>query len=339
MLISSSDDKNAILKKRGRCHIKTLIIGDIHLSRKRIKRSQLLLSKISSVIQEKQPEMVVLLGDVFDTHDVQSNDCLSIFADFVRKNEQKTVLHHVVGNHEMNDSRTFLPDVHALNPWKGRENFFVHDRPAEFSGPLPVAFVPFVPNGMFKKALQLLPKKPKLVFAHQEFNGCAMGPHKISEGGDEEPEFQVISGHIHGRQTLGNVWYPGTPCQHRFTEELEKYIYMLNLSSDGYQVVEQIDLELPKFYTMHCSATDFPDIPVNDENEYRIVVKDTPENILLFKKTEFYMEKHQNVKFKFDVIKQQAQRLENQKDLSFRERFEELVAEEGLEGTYEAIFK
>lgn len=304
----------------------------------------MLLERITAVIHSRELRGVILLGDVFDTHDIQDNDCLTMYSEFIRQNEERLEIHHVVGNHEMNDSKTYLPSIHALNPWHGRENVYIHDKGSVFDiDNTLVSFMPFVPNGMFKHALQeQLGEKAslvQLVFAHQEFSGCQMGASQVSKDGDENPNVQVISGHIHGEQRIGNVWYPGTPCQHTFAEAEDRYVYIIEIKDGKYEVVEQIDLELPKFKTIRTDTQNLPEHSFDDEHEYRIVIRDTPENIVLFKKSEFYRDVHKSVKFKFEVVKEKAERVENERQLSFEERFLELVEQEGLQNTYENIFE
>lgn len=324
---------------------KYLVVGDVHLTRRRLPRSKLLMEKISQEIAGR-PYLrgIVLLGDVFDTHDIQDNESLTIYSRFIRENENRLEIHHLLGNHEMNDSKTYLPEVHALNPWHARKNVFIHDKCnlVEIDGAR-VVFAPFFPEGNFRRGLTEAlgdeAAKIDLIFAHQEFFGCTMGSNQTSVSRDAVLEIPVISGHIHGAQKIGNTWYPGTPCQHNFSEEEEKFIYVIDIKDGGYTVEERIDLGMPKFRTIKTTAGEFPFVDAEDGNTYRIVVRDTPENILLYKRTDFYREMHKSVKFKFDIIKTQAERVENEKNLSFEQRLLELIDEEDLRETYENIFK
>lgn len=320
--------------------MRALIVGDVHLQRKLIKRSRELLSRISSVIETRQPDTVILLGDVFDTHDRHDNDCITAYSEFIMKNEGRVKIYHVLGNHECNDSRTFLPNVHVLNAWHGRKNVTICDKPmalAQEDGTI-LGFVPYVPNGRFAEAVSMLEDPPHLVFAHQEFKDCLMASHR-SETGDSIPEFEVISGHIHGSQKIGNVWYPGTPCQQNFSEEEDKFVYIIDIQNGTYRIEEQIDLEMPKFVTIRTNAQEYPEMDLASENLFRIVVKDTPENIVLYKRSSFYKKLYRNVKFKFEIVRPEAARTENERNLDFDRRFRELIQQEGLESAYEAIFK
>lgn len=318
-----------------------LIIGDIHLSHRKLKRSELLLSKITSSIQTEKPDAVVLLGDVFDEHDVVRNDCLTIFSEFLSKNSNTKII-HILGNHEMNDSKTFLPRFHVLTAFKRTQNYEVVDTPVLhcISG-TNIGFIPFCPPGTFGRAIDMLPDNPQILFAHQEFKGCLMDGGLKSEHGDELPKCKVISGHIHGMHTVGGcIWYPGTPCQHRFSEDEEKFIYMINIENGRYVIDSQIDLRMPKFVTKQIPIDEIKNFSVEPENEYRIVIKDSSFNIIAFKKTKQYKLLAKTVKFKFvvDDIVQQQKHNPNIKTKTFSERFFDYIKERKLEESYKFIF-
>lgn len=318
-----------------------LVIGDIHLSHRRLKRSELLLSRITEAIHAHELDCVVLLGDVFDEHDVVRNDCLTIFAEFLAQNSHVKIV-HILGNHEMNDSKTFLPRFHALTPFKRLNNYLVVDTPIiEEISETKVAYIPYCPPGTFKDAVGMLSKSPQLIFAHQEFKGCLMDGGLKSEHGDDIPNCQIISGHIHGEHKVANkVWYPGTPCQHRFSEEEDKFIYIIEIADGSYKIDLPIDLKMPKFITKQLSIDNIKDFKLDAENEYRIVIKDTTFNIIAFKKTKEYKRLAKSVKFKFvveDAI-QTTERKTSTKTKTFTERFSDYVKERKLEESYKFIF-
>lgn len=318
-----------------------LVIGDIHLSHRRLKRSELLLNRITEAIHSHELDCVVLLGDVFDEHDVVRNDCLTIFAEFLAQNSHVKIV-HILGNHEMNDSKTFLPRFHALTPFKRLPNYVVVDSPVvEEISNTRVACVPYCPPGTFKNAIAMLPQPPHLIFAHQEFKGCLMDGGLKSEHGDDIPNCQIISGHIHGEHKVANkVWYPGTPCQHRFSEEEDKFVYIIEIRDGTYTISLPIDLKMPKFITKQLSIDNVKNFQADAENEYRIVIKDTTFNIIAFKKTKEYKRLAKSVKFKFiveDAI-QTTERKTSTKTKTFTERFSDYVKERKLEESYKFIF-
>lgn len=318
-----------------------LVVGDIHLSHRRLKRSELLLKRITEKIAEYNPDTVVLLGDVFDEHDVVRNDCLTIFSEFLLSNKDTEII-HILGNHEMNDSKTFLPRFHSLTPFKQLQNYVVVDWPMikECSNTI-IGFIPYCPPGSFQTAVDMLAQKPHILFAHQEFKGCLMDGGLKSEHGDDIPDCKIISGHIHGEHTVANkVWYPGTPCQHRFSEEENKSIYLLSVKNGNYSIKQAIDLNMPKFITRQIDISDIGQFCPEPENEYRIVIKDTSFNIIAFKKTKEYKRLAKSVKFKFiaEDATQTVERKANTKSKTFTERFSDYVKERKLEESYKFIF-
>jgi len=318
-----------------------LVVGDIHLTHRRLKRSELLLSRLTETISSVKPNMVILLGDVFDEHDIVRNDCLTIFSEFLSANSHVKIV-HILGNHEMNDSKTFLPRFHALAPFKNTPNYVAVDNPThEFVDGTHVGYVPYCPPGTFHKATEMLSGKESLLFAHQEFKGCLMEAGLKSEHGDELPLCKVISGHIHGEHTVGDlVWYPGTPCQHRFSEDEEKFVYLIDIQNGSYKIVKPIDLQMPKFVTREVKIQDLSKFEIDPVNEYRIVIKDTPFNIIAFKKTKEYKKLAKQVKFKFiaEDHQEKTQRKLQTNTKSFSERFSDYVKERKLEKSYQFIF-
>jgi DNA repair exonuclease SbcCD nuclease subunit len=320
--------------------MKTMIIGDVHLTHRNLPRSQLLLDRLAEQAESWNPDAIILLGDVFDEHRHVMSDCLTIYTEFLKRLSKFWII-HIVGNHEMPDSRTFLPKIHAVQPFKLAPNLTIIDTPTSIqaSDGTFVGLVPYVPLGRFQEAVQMLEQPPKVVFGHQEFKNCAMREGFLSENGDEVPEgYQVISGHIHGKQRVGNVWYPGTPCQQNFSESEDKYVYLIEIANNGYKVLSQSDLDLPKMKTIECSVDAIPELPSTDAL-YRYVISGTPGKITAYKKTETYRTLARSVKIKFNVIVETAKRTENERNLSFDERFAELVNENGLKEIYEAVFR
>lgn len=316
---------------------KALIIGDIHLSRKRIHRSKMLLDKILEQLSCK-PEYLILLGDVFDEHESVDNDCLSIYSDFIQKASRIAQCVHLLGNHEMNDSKTLLPEHHSLKPWvKTKDSLDIVEKPLfkNIDGTR-VGFFPYAPPGQFSS---MVTEEIDLAFAHQEFKGCMMAKNSIaSEHGDPLPGCQVISGHIHGYQKIGNIWYPGTPCQQNFGESLEKRIFLIEIANGGYTVLESIDLGMPKYRTIKTTIPECGLIERNEADTYRFEIEASPSQIFGFKKSETYRKLAGNVKFKFSNPKKVETILPVAENASFEQRFLEIAKTNNCVEAYENIF-
>jgi len=320
--------------------MRVLVVGDIHLTHRNLPRSKMLLTRILEVIEEKQPDAVVLLGDVFDTHRTIYIECATIFSQFVSSLPDSKKLYHIVGNHEMADSLTVFPENHAVTPYKDRIN--VIDKPSLFTwGNTEVLMLPYTPVGKFMEAVGSF--EPNLIFCHQEFTGAEMRAGIKSENGDlYAGNAKVISGHIHGTQLFNNIWYPGTPCQHTFDESPEKYIHLIEVVNGDYKVLEAIDLNMPKLITLTVSydvAHELIDQIQSNPAHYRVVIEGSKQQLKSIKNSDWYETLHKNAKIKLSPVEQDAVRKEIIKAITFKERLKQLSVEQGIGELCETIFE
>jgi len=192
---------------------KVLFIGDPHLKINRFDLARQFLAWLNSVILIEKPDIVVNLGDTFDTHAVLRSEVLNEFmahVDLVLNNNMEYV--YLVGNHDMykpNDSK-----YHAMKSFKDRHpKLHIVDETQELFN---ITFVPY------KHDPSLFPKSTlPICVAHQTFWGADYGSILCKDG--VEPQSIsgceiIISGHIHKRQSLISngpksihVLYVGTP--------------------------------------------------------------------------------------------------------------------------------
>lgn len=186
--------------------MRVLFIGDPHLKINRFDLAKSFLDWLNNLIAEQKPDLVVNLGDTFDTHAVLRSEVMCEFMAHVSKVLAQDIPYvYLLGNHDMykpNDSK-----YHAMLPFKGKiDNFHVVDEIQELFG---MTFVPYQYNGAnFPK--QTLP----IVVAHQTFLGADYGPIRATEGVDANGISGcdlIISGHIHTKSVLGSVLYVGSP--------------------------------------------------------------------------------------------------------------------------------
>lgn len=186
--------------------MKLLLIGDPHLKISKFQLSCEFLAWVKVIAAEIKPDMVVNLGDTFDTHAVVRSEILSEFRKHVLDITELGIHYrYVLGNHDQykpNDSK-----YHALESFKGIENFIVVDKPWN-STVENITWVPYIAD--YKQfPLDTLP----IVIAHQTFVGADYGYYRPDVGvdADKVKADMIISGHIHKRQMFGKVVYPGTP--------------------------------------------------------------------------------------------------------------------------------
>ena len=229
---------------------KIIAIGDPHFKTDNIPEVELFIEKIIEIVDGKKPDLVVLLGDILDTFEKINIYPLNKACEFINKLRKITKTIVLVGNHDMG-SLSFFTNNHWLNPLKEWENTVIVDKAVieEINGEKFI-FTPFVPNGMFEKALNSLGNEwqdASMIFCHQEFYGCSMGSI-ISVEGDRwnlnDP--QIISGHIHNKQKpQENIFYIGSSTQTSFGEDGNKVIVYIEFENKKH-TIEEIELILPK---------------------------------------------------------------------------------------------
>jgi hypothetical protein len=150
---------------------------------------------------------------------------------------------------------------------------------------------PYVPPGMFKKALSSLTdnwESASLIFAHQEFKGCKMGAI-ISESGDDWDDSLplVISGHIHEKQKIGKkIFYSGSALQHSFGESEQNIIALVDW--DG--TITEYNLDLPRKKIVTVDIDNLSSVSLEKKDKLRINIKATAEEIKTLKHTQEYKE-------------------------------------------------
>lgn len=188
---------------------KVLFIGDMHLKINRFDLAKQFLTWINDVVVKTKPDLVVNLGDSFDTHAVIRSEIMTEFMQHVGEIVKICPYVYVVGNHDMfrpNDSK-----YHALKHLKGKiDSFTIVDESIDLYG---MTFVPYVHDPeMFPR--QTLP----ICVAHQTFKGADFGDIVTKDGVDASSisgAQLIVSGHIHKKQRLAtggpDVVYCGSP--------------------------------------------------------------------------------------------------------------------------------
>lgn len=186
--------------------MRILFIGDPHLKINRFDLAVKFLTWLDTLIAKEKPDLVVNLGDTFDTHAVLRSEVTNEFMAHVYRTLDLNIPYvYLLGNHDMykpNDSK-----YHAMLPYKDKiNNLYVVDKTQEL---FDMTFVPYQADGS-KFPKQTLP----ICVAHQTFIGADYGPIRATEGVDATSIAGaeiIISGHIHTRGKLGSVLYVGSP--------------------------------------------------------------------------------------------------------------------------------
>ncbi len=274
--------------------VTALVIGDPHFKVDNTIETDLFVSSVTRLATERQPDIIVCLGDVLHTHErlhtLPLNKAYN-FIDGMRKIAKTYVL---VGNHDLINNRQFLSKNHWMRGMVEWENICIVEEPCqvEIQGEK-IVFVPYVEPGRFVEALDTMGEdwsNASCIFAHQEFAGCKMGAITSIEGDNwalTNPH--VVSGHIHSRQIIqDNIYYPGSAMQHAFGESEKNIIAVLTIKNKEY-VREEVDLGLPRKKIVYMGVDDIDNYVLPDtDDQIKVTLCGEAEDFKALKKTARY---------------------------------------------------
>jgi DNA repair exonuclease SbcCD nuclease subunit len=276
--------------------VKIIAIGDQHFKTDNIPEIDIFIDKIKSIIIAKEPDFVVLLGDLLHTHEklhtVPYNKAL-YFINMIRKHVLTFVL---VGNHDYQNNQQFLTTNHWLNAMKEWDNVVIVDKFMKHQTTNDkFVFLPYVQPSRFEEALNS-GNEPwmdsSIIFCHQEFYGCSMGGFLSVEGDKWDLTFpQIISGHIHQKQKLQeNIYYTGSSMEVAYGENDFNIIAYIECENKKLNV-EEIDLHLRKKKLIYATLEEIEtmDIP-QTEDKIKISISGEYEDFKIFKKSKKYTE-------------------------------------------------
>ncbi len=275
-----------------------IVIGDPHFQQTNIIEVDMFISRLMELVKNIMPDYIVILGDVLHFHERIHTTPLNKAYQLIKNLRDIAPVYILVGNHDYTTNQAFLSDDHWMNGMKEWRNVHIVDRVVELSTPDSqlFLFVPYVPPGRFIEALKTNPadyRKANAIFAHQEFQGCKMGMI-VSIDGDiwDESYPLVISGHIHSKQTIKNIYYTGSAMQHAFGESEKNIIATVSFNKDGCYVIDEHDLNLPRKKIVYKNLDDIEDYDPSQKTDdhIKLTVSGTQDELKAFKKTKKYKE-------------------------------------------------
>lgn len=291
-----------------------LAIGDVHIKQNNLTLIDVLNQQLRKICQKYKPDTIILLGDILHDHSRVFTPCLNKALLLIETLREFCQVIIIVGNHDMCSGALYLTQDHWLNPLKEWRNVLVVDYPIRIKDNL---FCPYVPPGRLIEALSNINwKDAKYLFCHQEFKGCNMGM-VVSQDGDEwDGLIRVISGHIHGSQSLSNnIYYVGSSTPTSFSETKERHVLLIDESEE-----KEIPLNLPKKVTLTKKIDELDEVNTSLFTDLRIRIQGTESEYKTFKKSKKYKNFIENgVKIVF--IPPKTEIATDYKNLTFRQIF------------------
>jgi DNA repair exonuclease SbcCD nuclease subunit len=332
-----------------------LAIGDIHVKDNNIEDILCLIDKLCEIVIDKDPDYIILLGDVLDYHARLHTQCMNVALDLIRNllTFEKPV-YVIVGNHDLINNQQFLSENHWMNALKEWDNVTVVDKICDIQlddNGTKVLLSPFVKTGRFVEGLETYDKKwyenTTLVFGHQELKGCKMGAIVSIEGDEWRKEYPMyIGGHIHDKQRLQpNVYIAGSCMQHAFGESHNKTVALVDLNTGEYEEIPT-NLRKKRIVVFNLSESNTKELSkyTNHSDQLRINIRGPSSKFGTVKKSKVYkklLEEGVKFCFEFDLAtlpNKDEYTMEQKK--SFDEFFiQELASDEKLKNVFREMKK
>ena len=260
--------------------MKLIHLSDLHLGKNvngysMIEDQEYILTEILRILEEEQPDGVLIAGDVYDKS-IPSAEAVELFDDFLVKLSKRHLETFIIsGNHDSAERLAFgnrLMDasgIHLSPAYDGTVTPYI--RSDEF-GETAVYCLPFIKpahvrrfypdaeiasyTDALKEAIAHMdidPNRRNVLITHQFVTGAVRSDsEEISVGGTDnvdasvfEPFDYVALGHIHGPQNIveNRIRYCGTPLKYSFSEaNHHKSVSVVELKEKGNVTVRTIPL-------------------------------------------------------------------------------------------------
>jgi len=303
-----------------------LAIGDVHIKVNNLPEAEEMISRLTRLAKDRNPDLIVCLGDVLDRHATIHVQCLMLAERMVAELSQIAPFFLIVGNHDRPNNSDFLTDRHAFNAMKKWPNVHIIDKTFVYHyKDLKFVMVPYVPPGRFNEALETVEnclQDCAAVFAHQEIYGAKMGAI-VSQCGDkwELDRPILISGHIHNRDTLQpNMIYTGSVIQHSFGDNGNKTVSMFSFTPGKWEE-ETISLGMKKKVIVYITPDQVLDYKVPQDKIVKLVIRGNESEIKTVAKLDKIQElKKEGVKVAFKTTYNVEIATETQAKMSYKDR-------------------
>ena len=255
-----------------------LLIGDPHFKTSNHIETEQLEKEILNLLKTNTKiDFVVLLGDILDTHEKINMRPFCRASNFIINISKYKPVYVLIGNHDRLNNNVFMTKEHPFLGLENYKNIKIIDETYQEDN---FVFVPYVPNGRFKEALNFINfdynDSEICIFAHQEFKGCQM-KNIVSETGDEwnEDNCPVFSGHIHHyHKPQKNIIYTGTPYQINFGDSANKYVFILEYENKNSWNLNKIELDILKKRIIYMKFSDLGTFKLNKNEVVKIIFEE-----------------------------------------------------------------
>lgn len=254
-----------------RSYMKLIHLSDLHLGKRLnefslIEDQNYILSKILKIIDDEQPDGIIIAGDVYDKS-VPTGEAVEMFDDFLVKLAKKNLQVYVnSGNHDSPERLAFgnrimnASGIHFSSVYNGTPDHFEAE---DEYGKVMIYLLPFIKPAHVRRffpdesiesytdalkvavnAMNINKDIRNVLLSHQFVTGAQRSEsEEISVGGSDNVDSDVFAdfdyvalGHIHRPQNIekNKIRYCGSPLKYSFSESpYEKSVTVVELKEKG----------------------------------------------------------------------------------------------------------
>jgi len=195
--------------------MKSIFIGDPHVQPSNLEDMKKIFDLVERTQNTFKADTLIVLGDLFHTHAVLRLEVVNFWQrTIIRMSGVFSNVILLVGNHDLIGDKQREGHMSALDTLKiGLKNVKIIDRPTIHDS---WGFMPYFSDSekFIEEANKLSEVGVKTLVCHQTFQGSQFENGFYAPEGIDQNRLlftNIVSGHIHKTQTIGKVFYPGTP--------------------------------------------------------------------------------------------------------------------------------
>lgn len=260
---------------------KILRVGDPHVKPNNLEESHRLLQFVIDQAFEHKVDVVEILGDLFDTHDIVRLRVLKFWQQwFTTLSQHAFKTRILIGNHDVTGE--YSDPYSALHPFLNLENdnFKIVHEPF-IDGVY--GYLPYIHSNdkFIEEANALAGKGAKVLVSHPNYEGAVYDNGSpitsgVSDSALDSRYLHLISGHIHTELELGRIWYTGNPRWLTKSCSNKKKGIWLCTHDDSGQITEKTFISTESVCTPMISIVwkegeEKPQIPTNAKVDIELV--------------------------------------------------------------------
>ena len=283
--------------------MKFIHLSDLHLGKRvnefsMLEDQEYILTKIINIIDDEEPQAVIIAGDVYDKS-VPPSEAVGLFDDFLYKLSKRNIQTFIIsGNHDSAERIAFgsrIMDRSGIHMSPVYDGSVAPVRLEDDYGNINVYMLPFLKPAHVRRFfedeeidsytdavrcaishMEIDPDERNILVTHQFVTGASLSDsEEISVGGTDNVDSSVFDifdyvalGHIHGPQNIGreSVRYCGTPLKYSFSEkDHEKSVTVMEITKKDNLTIRTVPL-VPKHDLREVRGT-YDELVLNFKND------------------------------------------------------------------------